>query len=104
MKATIRARFHAIVRFFQRIGLRIEVRCVGDGSIEGGCGYRGGVGGYCCPKCGGMLLSRNGRKSAARLQRQWDAEAEAKLLRQIKRLLAESSRSLQPDVGQEVTP
>lgn len=66
-----------LVRLFQRIGLRIGVRCVGDGSIDGGCGYRGGVGGRCCPTCGGMLLSRGGRKSAERLQRQWDAEANA---------------------------
>ena len=66
-----------LVRLFQRIGLRIGVRCVGDGSNDSGCGYRGGVGGNCCPSCGGMLLSHAGRKSAARLQHQWDAEANA---------------------------
>ena len=66
-----------LVRLFQRAGLRIGVRCVGDGSNGAGCGHRGGVGGYCCPTCGGMLLSSGGRKAAARLQRQWDAEANA---------------------------
>ena len=64
-----------LVRLFQRAGLRIGVRCVGDGSNGAGCGHRGGVGGRCCPTCGGMLLSSGGRKAAARLQRQWDAEA-----------------------------
>jgi hypothetical protein len=63
-----------LVRFFQRIELRIGVRCVGGGETDGGCGYRGGVGGHCCPSCGGMLLSSGGRKRARRLQRYWDAE------------------------------
>ena len=59
----------------ERQNIRIDVRCVGDGSMDAGCGHRGGVGGQTCPKCGGMLLSQEGRNAAARLQRQWDREA-----------------------------
>lgn len=51
--------------------IRIGVRCVGDGSSGNGCGYCGGLGGGICPTCGGMLLSKSGRKNAERLQKQW---------------------------------
>lgn len=61
---------------FCRIGLRVGVHCIGDGKAGAGCGYRGGVGGGCCPSCGGMLLSVGGRNQADRLRRQWEVEDE----------------------------
>jgi hypothetical protein len=35
----------------------LKVRCVGRGSENDGCGYKGGISGGVCPICGGMLLS-----------------------------------------------
>ena len=57
------------LKVLEKVRAFFDVRCIGRGTSRGGCGYRGGVGGYCCPRCGGMLLSKKGRRDAERLRR-----------------------------------
>jgi hypothetical protein len=61
------------VRSWQR-----DVLCIGDGGEEGGCGRTGGVSGYTCPDCNGMLLSPQSIREAERLGKTWRDTQEAK--------------------------